>query len=138
MTKQSAPLDTHELRKFGLLMAGVFLLISGIMAWKGHWTAMRVMWFIAGVVFLCPALVWPKALGPVHRNWMKLAAVLGWVNQRIILSLVYYLLFTPISWIQRLIGRDPLERKFPIPNKTSYWHDRRGKEFNRKHFQRQF
>ena len=68
---------------------------------------------------------------------MKFAFVLGWINQRVILSLVYYLVFTPISLIQRMIGRDPLERK-PDSNQKTYWVDRSQEEYNPKHFERQF
>ncbi|MGI6457697.1 MAG: SxtJ family membrane protein [bacterium] len=127
----------RDLRKFGITMAFMLLLISGIAVWKENWTAATILWTIAGVGFLLPALVFPAGLRPVFRYWMKFAFVLGWINQRVILSLVYYLVFTPISLIQRMIGRDPLERK-PDSNQKTYWVDRSQEEYNPKHFERQF
>jgi Saxitoxin biosynthesis operon protein SxtJ len=36
----------------------------------------------------------------------------GWVNSRIILSVVYYILIVPIGVIQRMTGKDAMRRKF--------------------------
>jgi hypothetical protein len=63
-----------------------------------------------GGALVLPALVVPRLLGPVERAWMKLAAVLGAVNTRILLTLVYVLVVTPIAWLRRL-GGDPLRRE---------------------------
>jgi hypothetical protein len=68
---------------------------------------------------------------------MRLAAVLGAVNSRILLTLVYIGLVTPFAVLLRLLGRQP------IPTKTSkaassYWHDRRPEEFTPQRMERQF
>jgi hypothetical protein len=36
---------------------------------------------------------------------MKLAHVLGWINTRILLTILFYLLVTPIALIRRLMGK---------------------------------
>lgn len=41
-------------------------------------------------------------------GWYKLAEGLGWFNSRVLLSLVYYLIVTPIALLFRLVGNDPL------------------------------
>ncbi|MGN8224797.1 SxtJ family membrane protein [Gracilimonas sp. BCB1] len=41
-------------------------------------------------------------------GWYKLAEGLGWFNSRVLLSLVYYLIVTPIALLFRLFGNDPL------------------------------
>jgi len=41
-------------------------------------------------------------------GWYKLAEVLGWFNSRVMLSLVYYLVVTPIALLFRLFGNDPM------------------------------
>jgi hypothetical protein len=69
---------------------------------------------------------------------MKFAFALGWLNSKIILSLTFYLLFTPISLVQKIIGRDALNRTFPNPEKTTYWNNRTDQKIDRKHFERQF
>lgn len=40
--------------------------------------------------------------------WLKLALGLGWVNSRILLSIIYFVFLLPIAWISRLFTKDPL------------------------------
>lgn len=40
--------------------------------------------------------------------WEKLALVLGWVNTRILLSLVFYLVVFPFSWLYKATTRNAL------------------------------
>ena len=52
----------------------------------------------------------------LYRYWMKFAHVLGWVNGRILLTLLYFLVVGPYA-IVRMIGRIFRSRKSP----ESYW-----------------
>jgi hypothetical protein len=67
---------------------------------------------------------------------MRFAHALGWVNTRIILTLVYLLTFTPLAIIFRLMGKDPMERRFEAVE--SYWIKREQKEFGCEDYRRQF
>lgn len=67
---------------------------------------------------------------------MKFAHALGWVNTRIILTVVYLLIFTPVALIFKVIGKDPMERKFEEVN--SYWVKREQKAFRQEDYRRQF
>lgn len=67
---------------------------------------------------------------------MKFAHVLGWLNTRIILSLVYFLIFTPIAILFKVIGKDLLDRRFEAGN--SYWVKREAKVFEPDDYRRQF
>lgn len=67
---------------------------------------------------------------------MKFAHLLGWLNTRIILTLVYLLIFTPAALLFRLLGKDPMNRRFdPV---DSYWIHRDPKEFRQEDCRRQF
>ena len=67
---------------------------------------------VLGLIFvISPAL--SKA---VLWFWEKLALVLGWINTRIILSLVFYLFLLPIALLFKLFNRDPLSMNW---NNTS-------------------
>ena len=46
-----------------------------------------------------------------YRAWMKLGHILGWVNSRIILGLVFLIVLQPIALIMRILGHDPLKTK---------------------------
>lgn len=77
-----------------------------------------------------------KLLKAFYKSWMKFAHALGWVNTRIILTVVYLLIFTPVVLIFRLIGKDPMERKFKKVN--SYWIKKEPTVFRQEDYRRQF
>ena len=81
--------DKKELRKFGLIFAVFFLLFFGLLIpWIWDKSTPNWVWYVSGT-FAAVALVLPVALGPVYRIWMKIGHVLGWINTRIILGLVF-------------------------------------------------
>ncbi len=70
------------------------------------------MWpLYPAVILVSMALIIPAALGPVYKIWMRFAEALGWVNTRIILSLIFFLIFFPFGIIMRMFN-DPMRRKF--------------------------
>lgn len=104
-------LDNAGLRKFGLMMAGVIGLLFGLFfPWLLDRSIPTWPW-IAGGLFAVPALLYPKALKPVYTLWMKIGGVLGWINTRIILGLLFYVIVFPMGLIMRLAGKDPMQRK---------------------------
>jgi len=109
-TMQETTEKTTELRKFGLTMMVFFALMFGLLLpwlWALPWP--RWPWAVAGI-FGILALVQPTLLRHVHAGWMRLAHVLGWVNTRVVLGLVFLLVFTPWGCIMRLLGRDTLQK----------------------------
>ena len=53
----------------------------------------------------------PAALRPVYTTWMKIGHGIGWVNTRIILGVLFYVIVLPMGLIMRLFGKDPMARK---------------------------
>ena len=53
------------------------------------------------------ALVWPRSLTQVYRLWMTVGEVLGWINTRIILGVLFYLLFTPMGLLHAAARQGP-------------------------------
>ena len=98
-----------ELRRFGLTVGGVFLLLALVSWWRGHDCAAAVM-AASGTGLVLPGLVAPRALAPVERAWMRFAEVLGRINTRIILTVALCLVITPIGLVRRAFG-DPLDRR---------------------------
>jgi len=100
-----------QLRNFGLTVGGIF---AGIGAWPVVFRAEgpRLWALTVAVLLVIPALVMPRSLTQVYRLWMAAAEVLGWINTRILLSVVFYGLVTPIGMIARRFGRDPMQRGF--------------------------
>jgi hypothetical protein len=107
-------LSNSELRKFGLILAGGFVVFFGLLIpWlKGRGIHLASWpWLLAAGLVLVSAVA-PKALGPLHRAWMFLGNILGWINTRIILGIVFLLIFTPTALVFRLLGKDPMQRSF--------------------------
>jgi hypothetical protein len=72
----------------------------------------------------------------VYIFWMRLAFILGWINTRIILFIIFYLIFTPIGIVLRIFGIDLLDRKIER-DKESYWKKIEKKDMH-SDYQRQF
>jgi hypothetical protein len=64
-------------------------------------------------------LAWPGSLTQIYRLWMQVGEVLGWINTRLILGALFYLLFTPMGLYMRLRGKDPMRRTL-VPEAESY------------------
>jgi len=96
-----------QLRSFGLTVGGVFALIG---VWPVILRGQDPRWWavVLAACLLVPAVVVPTALFWPHKGWMALAHILGWVNTRIILGLVFFGLVTPIGAIRRWLGKDPM------------------------------
>lgn len=53
----------------------------------------------------------PSAAKAIEWGWLKLALALGWLNSRILLSIIYFVFLLPIAWVSRLFTKDPLGLK---------------------------
>jgi hypothetical protein len=129
------PVSKSELRKFGLTVGAVFCLFGGISWWRGHEVPPLVLWTIGGALMV-PGLLFPTILGPVQRGWMKFAMVLANVNTRIILTLLYYVVLTPVGVIMAFF-RDPLNRSWK-ESKESTWIKRTPEPVDPAAYERQF
>ena len=113
-----ASLDQKGFRDFGLTTGGIVVVLFGFMLpWLLDHNLPLWPWIIAGVLWSL-ALVKPMALQPVYRWWMKFGIVVGAINARIILSIVFYLVLTPFGLVMRLFGRDPMRRR--LDDSVSY------------------
>ena len=124
-----------ELRKFGMTVGAAFAVLGTISWWRGHEIPPRVLWTVGTLLFV-PGLLFPAVLGPVQRGWMAFALVLGHVNTRIILTVLYYLVMTPVGFVLRLF-RDPLDRTLG-EGKASHWVKREPGPVDAARYERQF
>lgn len=109
-----------EWRKFGFVLAGFFLVAGGINWFKGH-GAYPKLWGLS-VLVLVIALVFPVLLKPIYIGFLYLGEWLGWLMTRIILSVLYYVILTPLSLISKLTGKTYLTMR-PDKNQDSYWNE---------------
>lgn len=124
-----------ELRSFGLSV-GIVLMSLGALLWYFE----RTLWvflLIVGVLLVIAGLTVPVILKPLQKIWMAVAVILGWFMTRLILSLTFYFLFTPIKLIGLLFGKKFLDLK-PDKNQESYWQYRPSEKYDRKRCEKQF
>jgi hypothetical protein len=129
------PVTDAQARKTVLLVSFVFLLIA---AWNFYKGRMIVVYVLGGVIvaLMIIGLCVPPAARVFHGFWMRVASLLGHVNNRIILLVLYYGMFTPFGLISRLVGRDPLNRR--SERRDTYWVLRENSRQPKERFERLF
>ena len=106
------------LRKFGFFVGiGLPVLVGLILPlFSGHAFRYWTLWIGLPLIFM--AIIKPALLFYPYKFWMKLGHILGWVNSKVILGLVYIFVLQPIAFIMKSSGYDPLQKK--KNSKTTY------------------
>jgi hypothetical protein len=97
-------------RQFGLAVGTVLLLVAAVFAWRDSLLTAQALAAIGAVLVVLGRFA-PRLLKYPSAAWWKFAMVLGYVNARVILTLIFTLVLVPIGTIWRVIGRDPLARR---------------------------
>lgn len=100
----------HPERSFGISVGIVLCLIAAVLLWRGRAGRAEIIGGI-GVVLLVCGLVYPPILRGPSALWWRFSRLLGYVNARVLLTLMFSLVFVPISLLWRLTGKDPLARR---------------------------
>jgi hypothetical protein len=127
--------DKEELRKFAVTIALALGVLGGLILWRRGQIGL-IFLAIGSAIFLV-GLVWPKSLALLYKAWMALAIVLGFIMSHIILSLVYYTVLTPIGFLMRMLGKNPLALRFD-PKTDSYWVKREKKDLTRANYEKMY
>jgi hypothetical protein len=112
------PKTTVELRKFGGVMTVACGLLGSLLMWRSRPAGPYVVGLSA--LFLLLAAAAPGLLAPVERAWMKMAEVIAAVMTRVILTLTFFLVITPVGIVRRLMGYDSLGLRIDRSAPT-YW-----------------
>ncbi len=109
-----------ELRKFGFIMAAFICLLFGLLfPWVFGKAIDLTKWpWMLALCFVVPAIVYPVVLKPIYHAWMKFGHVMGWINTRLILGAVFFLVFFPMGLVMRLFGKDPLKTRLDHSKST--------------------
>ena len=93
------------------------------------------MFTLASAVFLCVSVIKAEILMPLNKLWMMLGMLIGMVVSPIVLGIIFFGMFTPISFLLKVSGRDELRLK--LTKKQSYWVSRND-QIRSGSFKRQF
>ena len=99
----------QELRRFGLALGAALLALFEALPLLRHRPVHQWPW-LAGGGLLALGLLAPRSLALVHHGWTRLGQALGWINLRIILTAIFFLLLMPIGLVRRLLGLSELDR----------------------------
>jgi len=105
-------------RSFGILFFVVFLILSLWPLKNGN--NLNLYFLITSGIFLILGAINSKLLTPLNKTWIKFGEILGLIIAPIVMSLVYFVILTPVSLIVRIFGKDLLGLKFIKENET-YW-----------------
>ncbi|MBT3254637.1 MAG: sxtJ [Candidatus Marinimicrobia bacterium] len=118
--------DHGEFRRFGKTM-GIFLLVIGLITYFLSLNYALPL-ISTGVSILLLGFLFPLILKPLYVLWMSFALILGFIMTRIILGLIFFLIFSPIGLVFRLIKKDHLDEAID-PDAASYWRIRDSKPY---------
>ena len=127
--------EKSDLRNFGITVGIILLIISGFLFWKEK--ELFQIFLAIGITFFLTAVAIPAVLKPVYWIWMIFAIILGWFMTRVILSLLFYVVFTSIGLILRLFGKQFLELRWD-KSKESYWNFRTNEHLQHEKYEKQF
>lgn len=109
--KNIPQLDAAGLRKFGFLMAATMPVLFGLLLPWLLGKSLPLWPWAAGLFLAAWSLAYPIGLNFLYHLWMRFGLIMGWFSSRLVLGIIFYFIFTPISWFWRLRGTDPLNRR---------------------------
>jgi hypothetical protein len=117
--------DPGHWRTFMLQLCGLLALLDSWLAWRGTIHADLWLQLLVGLVGLAIA-AWlrPRWFRGFYYTGMTVSAWLGDKMGRVILTLMFLLIFVPLGWALRLAGYDPLALRKPRGS-SSYWRSAR-------------
>ncbi len=113
------PDSKKDLKKFGLTLGFFLSFLGSVFLWRGRDYYLYL--FMLSSAFLLVGYFSPILLKPIQKIWMAMALLMSWVMTRVILSLLFYLVITPLGFIMRLSGKNLLDPE--ARDQTTYWQD---------------
>ena len=127
--------EKSDLRKFGITVGIILMIISGVLFWKEKESFQ--IFFTIGFILCSFGIVLPIVLKPVYWIWMIFATILGWFMNRLILSLLFFGVISPIGIILRLFNKQFIELEWDKKNAT-YWNRISRRTFEKEDYEKQF
>lgn len=123
-------------KKFGRQMSAALAVIAAF-GYTREWPdTILVVLLVLAAVHLILAFVAPGLLGRINSIWMGLGFLLGKVVSPIVMTILFFVLFTPIGLVMKLIGRDELALKSRGGN--SFWKIRTNPQITAESFKYQY
>ena len=125
----------NAVKKTGLTVGIVLIIISLLLWYLGKISF--IYFSIAGGLFVILVFIAIPVLRPFHKLWMMLTLTMGFVMSRVILTILFYLVLTPVALIAKLVGKKFMPLGFD-KNAVTYWEKRGNSVIKKIDYERQF
>jgi hypothetical protein len=123
-------------KKFGRQMSAALAAIAAFGYIREWPNAILVVLLVLAATHLILAFVAPGVLGRINSVWMGLGFLMGKVVSPIVMTLLFFVLFTPIGLFMKIIGRDELTLK--NRGGSSFWKNRTNPQITAESFKYQY
>ena len=127
--------EKSDWQKFGIIIGSILLVIAVFLFSKEN--ELFQIFFTLGITFFIFGITIPFILKPIYLLWMFLGTIFGWLMTRLILSFLFYIVFTPIGLFLRFFGKQFLDLRWD-KSKESYWNNRDNKHSIKGQHEKQF
>jgi len=109
-------------KSFGIVFFIFFFIVSLLPLLSSN--EIRIWSLIISLIFLILGLLKSTLLTPLNKIWFKFGIFLGRIISPFVMSVIFFLVVTPIGILMRIIKKDLLNLKY---NKSSsYWIVKKG------------
>jgi len=120
----------YDLVVFALIWAGIFMVAGLLPLLKDG--EIRIWAVVVSFLFSATSIVKPELLTRFYHLWTKFGGFMGGIISKVMLFILYFGLFTPVSFVLKLLGKDLLDKKIDRSQK-SYWIERETQPESMKH-----
>jgi hypothetical protein len=92
------------------------ILFQLVLFWFTSSTVLLIIAFLLGVV----GLLLPAVSNAINIGWMKLAQLIGYVMNRVLLTAIFFLVLFPLALLARLFSKKPK----PLKDGKTYFNER--------------
>jgi hypothetical protein len=128
--------EAEEAKRFGVILPILLGAIAAYSWWRGR-TELAEGLIGIGAIALSLRFALPGAWLAFFRLWMRLALLMSAIMSRVILTLFFFLVLTPLSLVLRILGKTPLDLRFK-DGRASYWVDKPPGEYTIDRYSKQF
>ena len=123
--------NTKNIRIFGYIWSGIFLLIALFPLKSGG--IIKEWALVISSIFFVTSLIYPKLyqITYIYQIWIKFGDIIGKINSKIIILILFYFVFLPIRTLLKLFRKDLLGKKLDKDAK-SYFIQRKDQPSNMK------
>ena len=136
MKKMPEAEERKHARRFGAGACVGLAAVSAIAYFRGQPYSPYIFGGLSAFFLIVRFIITPLML-PVYKGWMTIAEGISWAVNHLILTIAYFLVFTPAGLLMRLLGKDPMQRRFGTKD-ASYWHIRAEEPFDKKRYEQRF